>query len=200
VPGIIRWPGHTRAGQVVDEPVCSLDLLPTFCAIAGIEPPRDRVIDGTSILPVFDGRALQRSTPLFWFYYAALGKPKAAIREDDWKLVAHWDVAGTFPGIATPEAVRAIKSAKLIDFELYNLREDIGEKRDLAADQPQRVQAMASRLRELFTQVQAECPIWPAATRPAPKRERRQERSDGDSTPGRRPRQDGAKTGSRAGD
>jgi arylsulfatase A len=170
VPGIIRWPGHTRAGQVIDEPVCSLDLLPTVCAIAGIEPPHDRPIDGTSILPVFDSHPVQRDTPMFWFYYAALGKPKAAIRDGDWKLVAHWDVDKTFPGIATPEAVRAIKSAKLIDFELYNLREDIGEKRDLAADQPQRVQAMAGRLRELFGQVQTECPVWPAATRPARKR------------------------------
>ncbi len=167
VPGIIRWPGHTRPGQVVDEPVSNVDLLPTFCAIAGIEPPRDRPIDGTSILPIFDGRPVQRKTPLFWFYYAALGKPKAAIREGDWKLVAHWDVREISNAIASPEAVRAIKGARLIDFELYNLREDIGEKRDLAADQPQRVQAMAGRLRSLFGQVQAECPVWPAATQPA---------------------------------
>jgi len=167
IPGIIRWPGHTRPGQVVDEPVSNVDLLPTFCAIAGIEPPRDRPIDGASILPVFDDRPVQRKTPLFWFYYAALGKPKAAIREGDWKLVAHWDVSEISNAIASPEAVRAFKGARLIDFELYNLREDIGEKRDLAADQPQRVQAMASKLRSLFGQIQAECPIWPAATQPA---------------------------------
>lgn len=163
VPGIIRWPGHAKPGQVVSEPVCSFDLLPTFCAIAGVQLPRDRRLDGASILPIFDGRPVQRSTSLFWFYYAALSKPKAAIREGDWKLVAHWDVTEELPGV-TPEVVRAIKRAKLIDFELYNLRDDIGEKHDLTAEQPQRVQAMAGRLRELFGQVQKECPIWPATT------------------------------------
>jgi len=84
VPGIIRWPGHTRPGQVVSEPVCSLDLLPTFCAIAGIEPPHDRRLDGANLLPIFDGRPVRRETPLFWFYFLAISKPKAALREGDW--------------------------------------------------------------------------------------------------------------------
>jgi len=166
VPGIIRWPGHTRPGQVIHEPVCSVDLLPTFCAIAGIQPPRDREIDGASLLPIFNGRPVQRPTPLFWFYCLAISKPKAAIREGDWKLVAHWDVAEPLAGI-TPRTIRALKHANLIDFELYNLREDIAERHDLAARQPDRVKAMAARLRELFGQIQAECPVWPAATRTA---------------------------------
>ncbi|MBN1489852.1 MAG: sulfatase [Phycisphaerae bacterium] len=167
VPAILRWPGRARAGTVSDEPVCSLDLLPTFCAIAGVEPPRDRPIDGASFLPMLDGRPIERKTPLFWFYGMALTPPKAALREGDWKLVAHWDIEETFDR-ATPEAVRAIKRAKLVDFELYNLREDIGEKRDLAAEQPARVEALARRLRELFGQIQKEGPTWPApASRPA---------------------------------
>ena len=75
----------------------------------------------------------------------------AAIREGDWKLVAHWDATGPFTGV-TPEAIRALKRAKLIDFELYHLREDIAEKHDLAAAQPQRVQAMAGRIRQIFAE------------------------------------------------
>jgi len=78
-------------------------------------------------------------------------------------------VTEPFTGV-TPEAIRAIKRARLTDFELYNLREDIGEKHDLAAEQPQRVEAMAHRMREMFGPIQAECPVWPAATRPASKR------------------------------
>lgn len=161
VPGIIRWPGHTRAGQVVDEPVCSLDLLPTMCAIAGIEPPRGRPLDGTNVLPIFDGRAIERETPLFWVYLMAESKPKAALRDGDWKLVAHWDIKEKLAGV-TPEAVRAFKQARFINFELYNLRQDIGEKHDLAGEQPQRVQAMSEMLRKLVGQVQEDCPIWPA--------------------------------------
>ncbi len=176
VPGIIRWPGHTRAGQVTDEPVCSVDLLPTFCEIAGIAPPSDRAIDGASLLPVLEGRPIRRTTPLFWFYCLALGRPKAALRDGDWKLVAHWDLEPLTDGI-TPETVRAIKRARLIDFELYNLRDDIGEKQDLARQQPQRVEAMAATLRGLFRQVQAECPLWPAAdVKPATSRPAREGR------------------------
>jgi arylsulfatase A len=164
VPGIIRWPGHTQAGQVIDEPVCNLDLLPTFCAIAGIELPQGRRLDGANILPVFERRPVKRETPLFWLYCMAKSKPKVAMREGDWKLVAHWDVAEEFSEV-TPEAIRALKRARLVSFELYNLREDIGEKHDLAAEQPERVRTMSATLRRLFTGVQETCPIWPEANK-----------------------------------
>ncbi len=162
VPGIIRWPGHVQPGQVSDTPVCSLDLMPTLCNLAGITPATDRQLDGTNILPLLEGRPITRTKPLFWFYGMALGEPKAAMRDGDWKLLAHWDVEQTLTTV-TPEAARAIKKAKLTDFELYNLREDIAEKRNLAADQPQRVQAMAEVLRGFVSEVQHECPVWPAA-------------------------------------
>ncbi|MBI4579750.1 MAG: sulfatase-like hydrolase/transferase [Planctomycetes bacterium] len=168
--GVKGWPGHARSGQIVDEAVCSLDLLPTFCAIAGIEPPRDRPLDGASILPIFDGKPVVRPTPLFWFYGLALGKPKAAMRDGDWKLVAHWDVTEPLAGI-DPQFVQAFKHARLTDFELYNLRADMGERHDLAAEQPPRVQAMSGRLRDLFGQVQKEGPVWPAVKRPAASRQ-----------------------------
>ncbi len=170
VPGIIRWPGHTRPGQVIDEPVGSLDLLPTFCAIAGIDPPQDRRLDGANILPLFDGRRIERTTPLFWIDYLALSKPKAALREGDWKLVAHWQIRDT-PTEVTPETIRAFKNARLVDYELYNLSEDIGETQDLAAVFPRRVQAMSETLRGLFVQVQEECPVWPAVAKPTGKEE-----------------------------
>jgi arylsulfatase len=162
VPAIVRWPGHTKSGTVVGEPLGSIDLLPTFCAIAGVDPPPGHPLDGASLLPVFTGESVHRETPLFWFYYAALTQPKAALRDGDWKLVAHWDVPEKLDGV-TPEAIRAIKRASLKDFELYNLREDIGEKHDQMAREPQRAQKMAGELRELFGQIQKEGPIWPAA-------------------------------------
>ncbi|MBK9169571.1 MAG: sulfatase-like hydrolase/transferase, partial [Bryobacterales bacterium] len=68
VPGMLRWPEKTRAGQVVDEPVSGVDWLPTLCEIAGIAPPRDRAIDGTSLLPAIQGRPIQRRTPLYWHF------------------------------------------------------------------------------------------------------------------------------------
>lgn len=169
VPGIIRFPGRTRAGTVSDEPVCSLDLLPTFCELAGVPAPSDRPLDGVSLLPALEGRPVIRGKPLLWLYGWALGGPRLAMREGDWKLCATWDVpADAMGGPADARSVRGIKAAKLSGFELYNLREDVGEKNDLAARDPQRVSEMAARLRALFADVQKNCPEWAAASdRPA---------------------------------
>jgi arylsulfatase A len=100
---------------------------------------------------------------MFWFYYAALTEPKAALREGDWKLVAHWDVKQKLTTV-TPDAIQAIKHAKLTEFELYNLREDVGEKHDLAQQQTVRVESMGKELRALFSQLQKEGSVWPAAS------------------------------------
>ncbi len=161
VPAILRWPGHVRPGQVVREPAGHVDLLATFCEAAGVEAPGDRAIDGTSIVPLLRGHPLTRRTPLFWFYALAISPPKAAIREGDWKLMAHWDVQENLGGV-TPAMCRALKGAKLVDFELYNLHEDISEQRDLSREHPDRVESMAGRLRELFGAIQKEGPVWPA--------------------------------------
>src|SRR5205823_14563082 len=104
VPGIISWPGHTKPGSVSEEPVCGVDLLPTLCAIGGVEPPNDRPLDGASFLPVLEGKPVKRTTPLYWQYDKAISTPwKVSIREGAWKLVA---------------------DEKLEKFDLYNLVED----------------------------------------------------------------------------
>ncbi|MBW3600736.1 MAG: sulfatase-like hydrolase/transferase, partial [Planctomycetes bacterium] len=58
VPGLLRWPGKTKAGSESSEPVSGVDLLPTLCEIAGIRPPADRNLDGASFLPIFDGEPI----------------------------------------------------------------------------------------------------------------------------------------------
>ena len=105
VPGIVRWPGHTKPGQTVNEPIASYDLLPTLCAISGATvPPKDRALDGANLMPFFDGGTLSRTKPLYWQYDRAIGgENRVAIREGDWKLLANADLS---------------------KFELYNLRED----------------------------------------------------------------------------
>ena len=59
-----------------------------------------------------------------------------------------------------PGDLRLLKTSKLVDFELYNLREDVGEKRDRASSEPQRLEAMKQALIRIYTQVQAEGPEW----------------------------------------
>ncbi|HYE97288.1 MAG TPA: sulfatase-like hydrolase/transferase [Planctomycetota bacterium] len=159
VPTIVRWPGRRAPGRVVDTPVASLDLLPTACAIAGVKPPEG--LDGSSLLPLLDGRPLARSTPLYWHYYRAFEKPKAAMREGDWMILGHWDGPALAPGGSVkPGDSALIKKHALVGFELYNLREDPGQQRDLAATQPQVLERLSKALVAKYRDVQSEGPLW----------------------------------------
>lgn len=136
VPGIIHWPGHTKPGTVSATPICSVDLLPTFCAIAGIEPPMDRALDGANILPMFEGKPIARPHPLYWQYDFAIGQPwEVSLRDGDWKLLA---------------------DQKLESFALYNLANDTAEATDLSAKEPERVKAMAEQMKKLHAQIKVE--------------------------------------------
>jgi arylsulfatase A len=135
VPGIVRWPGHARAGTVCTEPVCHVDLLPTVCAIAGAKLP-ERTLDGADLAPIFAGKQVTRPHPLYWQYDYAISRPwVVALREGPWKLMAN---------------------AELGQFELYNLLEDIGERKNLAGKDPGRVKRMATIMRRLHDEIQAE--------------------------------------------
>jgi len=163
VPGIVRWPGHTKPGSVTEEPVCNVDVLPTICAITGIPAPQDRKLDGASFLPVLAGGAVKRTTPLYWHFNAASGAPKVAVRVGDWKILATLDRNPVVrSNDITEESERDFKQAKLATFELYHLRDDIGEKTDLSAKEPAKFAEMKSLLEGKYLEVRSEAPPWPA--------------------------------------
>lgn len=136
VPGIVRWPARIEPGQVVAEPVCSLDLLPTLCELAGAEPPADRPLDGASLVPLLDGKPVVRPHPLYWQYDRAISRPwTVSLRDGPWKLLAN---------------------AALDRFELYRVADDVAEQRDLASEQPERVATMAAKLKALHAEIAAE--------------------------------------------
>jgi arylsulfatase A len=154
VPGLIRWPGRVKAGGTSDVPVNGTDLLPTLCAIAGLKAPADRSIDGISLVPLLEGKPLPaRKHPLYWRFDGGgrddPGPMNMALRDGDWKVLA---------------------DKGLSQFELYNLREDVGEKNDLAAREPERLKQMTDALRKLNAEIEAEGPKWPDAPT-APRRE-----------------------------
>jgi arylsulfatase A len=162
VPGIIRWPEKTRPGSESGTPIIGTDILPTFCEIAGIATPKDRVLDGNSIMPLFDGKPIDRKTPLYWHFYAASGEQKVAIRMGDWKLSAEMDADPTRDrGGVDPLDQRTIKTAKLGKMELYNLRDDIAESTDLKSTEPARFAEMRKILEAKYLEVQKESPTWP---------------------------------------
>tara|TARA_B100000927_G_scaffold53186_1_gene40084 strand:- start:1458 stop:2906 length:1449 start_codon:yes stop_codon:yes gene_type:complete len=134
-PWIIRYPGVTKAGSVSEELICSIDLFPTVAAAAGIEI--DHLVDGIDLTSALRGEKLGRQS-LYWHYphYSNQGGiPGGAIREGKYKLFERY------------EDGRA---------HLYDLKNDIGEKKDLASEKPELVQEMRKRLHQWYEEVDAQ--------------------------------------------
>ena len=110
VPFIISWPGQINAGKS-DEPVISLDVLPTVLDAIGKKLPSDRVLDGKSIMPTLRGT---QKGPLHKQLFWDGNEGKWAVREGDYKLV----------------------KPRKGGVELYNLKEDIGESNNLVSEKP----------------------------------------------------------------
>jgi len=159
VPGIVRFPGRVRPGDVIEAPISGVDLRPTLRDWAGLAPVSG--LDGASARPALEGRAMARTTPLHWYYFRAEGRAKAALRDGDWKVVGLWDGPELDPARSVqPGDGDAIAATRLVEFELYDLRTDPGETRDLAADEPERCRRMGERLAALVAEEIAESPRW----------------------------------------
>lgn len=129
VPLLVAWPGKAKPGSRSEEIVSSIDWYPTLLAACGARGKRGQTIDGISLLPALAGRTLRREAIFCHFphYVPATGNlPSTWVRQGDWKLIRFY-----------------ADGPKQEDrFELYNLREDLGETRDLATQQPDRVRKM----------------------------------------------------------
>lgn len=161
VPGILRWPGKAKAGTTSDVPICGVDFLPTACAVAGIQPPSDRKLDGANWLPLLAGSKVERQTPLYWHFNRAFGEPKVAMRIGDWKILATLDRFPERGNDLTATDERDFKEAKLDQFMLYNLRSDVAEAHDLAASEPAKLAEMKTLFEAKYAEVRADSPTWP---------------------------------------
>ena len=133
VPCIMRWPKTIEAGSTNSEITGVIDLLPTFCAIAGVDLPQDRVLDGRSILPYLKGERV--SQPIHESFIV----PGSVIRYGRWKLLVREIRPGGKSGREgkRPSAPRG---------SLFDLRTDPGETRDVSSEHPEIVADLKRRM------------------------------------------------------
>jgi arylsulfatase A-like enzyme len=106
---------------------------------------------------------VRRARPLHWHYLQALGRVKSTLRDGDWKICGKSAAFGErtqLPNFNPVEGPRQAKALALDDFELYNLRRDPGEKKDLAAAEPARRKRLQEQLIASHEDVKREAPLW----------------------------------------
>jgi arylsulfatase A-like enzyme len=135
VPLIVRWPDHVSADTATDEPVIGMDLYPTLLDATGVSAPADYALDGVSLMPALKDpdRALDREA-LYWHFPGYLQyrgpdnwrtTPVSVIRQGPWKLMKFYENN---------------------ELKLYNLRDDLSETNNLAADRPQKRKMLHQKL------------------------------------------------------
>lgn len=133
VPMLVRWPGHVPAGVVRDTPWAHWDVWPTLAAAAGIPAPTG--VDGISMRDaLLSAQAPAPDRTLYWEFHE--GGYKRAARRGDWKAV--W--------LAPDRPI-----------ELYDLKNDVGEARDVAAAHPE----VVAQFRQFFATARTPSERWP---------------------------------------
>ena len=140
IPAIFCWPDHLQGGRTLEVPIISMDLLPTICNVAGVDLSEEAVVDGVDLLPLLETGKPPVRDQLFWhFPHYRVGdiKPFSVIRKGEWKLIRRYE--------GEPS-------------ELYNLKEDLSESFDRAADHPELVTSLNEELEEWLKEVGARMP------------------------------------------
>lgn len=133
IPLIVRWPGQTDPGSVNPSVVSTVDHYPAILEMTGQKLRPEDHKDGVSYVPALKGKPFGRGPTLCDFPHfvpATMNLPKISLRSEDWKLYRIW-----FGGVEQEHR-----------YELYNLKDDIGESQNLAVEHPERVQTMAATI------------------------------------------------------
>jgi arylsulfatase A-like enzyme len=134
VPFLARWPGKIHSGGTSDAQIAFWDFLPTMAELTGVAAPA--VLDGISFLPALLDKPQRAHEYLYWEFHER--GFQQAVRQGDWKAVRL--KRGAIP-------------------ELYNLKNDLGETRNLAGDNPSR----AEELGRLMDRGHVDSPDWPVS-------------------------------------
>jgi arylsulfatase B len=141
VPFLCQWPGTIPPGTVATTPVSSVDLFATAVAVAGAPTPQP--LDGLDLRTVLgmsrEGSTPASSSPPARTFFWRVGD-RAALRQGDWKIVRH-------PARGQP-----------LRWQLFDLSSDVGETRDLASVEPERLAQLAAEWEQLNAEMQP--PVW----------------------------------------
>jgi arylsulfatase A-like enzyme len=139
-PAIIRAPGVTRPGSVCETPIVSMDFFPTILELAGLPLMPELHADGISLHALLSGRADSTERTFYWHYphyHGSTWTPGASIREGDWKLIEFYHYG---------------------NLELYNLKQDPGERHDLSKEEPEMRQKLLQKLHSWQQKMNARMP------------------------------------------
>ncbi len=146
-PLIVKWPGNATAGSVSESLISSIDFLPTFLEISGIEGIPENV-DGKSFTRVLKDPKTNIHQELFWHYPHYHGgsgmRPAGAVRSANYKLIEWYE-----PAVLNLEN----------PVELFDLRNDIGETTNLADSLPDRAIELRELLRNWRIETRAQMPL-----------------------------------------
>ena len=147
VPFIARWPGHIPAGAVGTEMACTIDLLPTIAKLIDAKLPEHK-IDGLDIWPLLAGQKDSRNPHDVYFFYGVpfggwTGAELESVRTREWKLIvphSYRTLGGRKPGMDGWPA--EYQKQPVLEPELYDMRSDIEEKHNVAAQHADLVHRM----------------------------------------------------------
>jgi arylsulfatase A len=141
VPYLVSYPKAIRAGSTSDFAAMSIDLFPTLLELCGLTPkPVKPAWDGVSIAPVLLGKGDVKREALYWHYphyHPGGATPYGAVRSGNWRLVEFYETGKV---------------------ELYNLKDDISETKDLAETQSQKRKELLTKLQNWRAEVGAQMP------------------------------------------
>jgi arylsulfatase A-like enzyme len=143
VPMMVSWQGKIKPGKKSDQPVATIDILPTLLDLTGVQNNLS-VVDGISIVPALNEDKPLKREALYWNYpHYHNGPPSAAIRKGNFKLIEFYEKSLTGQSGA---------------FELYDLSKDLGETNDLAGKNPELVNELKNELANWRKDVGAQVP------------------------------------------
>jgi arylsulfatase A-like enzyme len=163
VPFIACWPGTIKPGTVQATPIINVDMFATFMDVSKKAVPSDKILDGKSLVSLFKQEKELEPRAIFWHFPGYLDKPNPGSRDDvfrsravstirkgDWKLLLfheEWVLDGGRAKVAQNNSV-----------ELYNLKTDLSETKNLANTDTRKRDEMLEELLKMMKHTGATMP------------------------------------------